>query len=97
MVTIYSTPTCAPCKVAKMRLRQAHIPFKEIDLTTNPEALADLKRRKRSDIIQTPLIEYMNRLYGIDGLSTVIKKATAELEERKTTESMDSSEPAGDA
>lgn len=76
MVTVYSTPTCAPCRVAKARLKQAGIPFREVDLTTEPEILADLKRRQGVELIQTPLIEQGGQLFTIAGLAKVIAAGT---------------------
>lgn len=77
MVTVYSTPTCAPCKVAKMRLTKAGIPFTEVDLTTDPDKLAELKQRRQSDVIQTPLLEFQHQLYTIESLTVIITRAQA--------------------
>lgn len=76
MVTVYSTPTCAPCRVAKARLKAANIPFTEVDLTQDAEALARLKQIKHTDIVQTPLLEYRHVIYNIAGLTKVIERAT---------------------
>lgn len=73
MVTVYSTPTCAPCRVVKARLKARGVPFEEVDLTTNPKALADLKRRKGVDIIQTPVLEFAGDLFQIDSLAGIIR------------------------
>ncbi len=73
MVTIYSTPTCAPCRVVKARLKDRGIPFEEVDLTTAPEALADLKARKGTDLIQTPVLEFEGKLHQIDGLPEIVR------------------------
>lgn len=78
MVTVYSTPTCAPCKVAKMRLERAGVEFTEVDLTQAPKTLADLKVRRQSDVIQTPLFEFKGNLYAIDKLTAIISHAQAD-------------------
>lgn len=73
MVTVYSTPTCAPCRVVKARLKARGIPFEEVDLTTNPDRLADIKRRKGTDIIQTPVLEFEGKLHQIDSLPAIVR------------------------
>jgi glutaredoxin len=73
MVIVYSTPTCAPCKVVKARLKAKGIQFEEVDLTTAPDRLADLKHRKGTDIIQTPVLEFEGNLFNISALSGIIQ------------------------
>lgn len=34
-ITIYSTPTCAYCKMAKEYLKSRNIPYTEFDVSTN--------------------------------------------------------------
>lgn len=72
MVTVYTTPTCAPCRVAKNRLKAAGIAHEVIDLTTEPAVLQALKDRLDVPQVQTPLIEYRGELHTIAGLSAII-------------------------
>lgn len=74
MLTVYTTPTCAPCRVAKNRLKDAGIAHNTVDLTENPEELARLKDKLGGvAFVQTPLFEHGDELYDITGLSTVIE------------------------
>jgi len=38
-VVVFTKPGCAPCSAVKNKLRQAEIPFAEIDVTEHPEAV----------------------------------------------------------
>jgi len=69
---MYSTPTCAPCKAAGRRLDREGIPFTKVDLTAEPEILAELKRRLETEIISTPLLQYGSTFRQIDGLHDII-------------------------
>lgn len=80
-ITIYSTPTCAPCKVAYKRLDAAGIPYEVVDLTADADALARLKERLETDTITTPVIQFGTRHVQINGLSGVIEDYLAEREE----------------
>lgn len=39
-VTIYTPPDCAACHAAKLRMRRAGVEYEEVDLASNPGALA---------------------------------------------------------
>ncbi|WP_154793202.1 glutaredoxin family protein [Occultella kanbiaonis] len=39
-VTIYTSPDCTACHAAKLRMRAGGVEFEEVDLATNPGALA---------------------------------------------------------
>lgn len=43
-VTVYTTPGCAACAAVKRYLTQKGVPFTERDVTTDPQALADMQR-----------------------------------------------------
>lgn len=76
MVTIYSTPTCAPCRVAEVRLRDAGIPFQKIDLTQEPGILAELKERLDVPMVNTPTFGFRDELHvGLQTLSAIIETA----------------------
>lgn len=57
----------------KARFKAQGVPFEEVDLTTNPERLADLKRRKGTDVIQTPILEFAGDLYNISALAHIVR------------------------
>lgn len=76
MVIVYSTPTCAPCRVAEKRLDAAEVPFEKVDLTENPEILANLKERLGVPHIQTPLFLFEDELFGMSDLRAIIITST---------------------
>lgn len=39
MVTIYTQPSCQPCKISKQIFRDLGIEFEEIDVSLDPEGL----------------------------------------------------------
>lgn len=75
MVTLYSTPQCAPCRAAERQFDANNVEINKVDLTANPDILAELKERRNSDIIQTPLFEFDGELFDITGLRDVINRA----------------------
>lgn len=42
MVTVYTKPTCGPCRATKGALKMKGIEFEEVDVTQNDEALAKI-------------------------------------------------------
>lgn len=44
-VTVYSTPTCTFCSAAKRYLRERSIPFREVDVSRDAKAAADMVRK----------------------------------------------------
>lgn len=40
---VYSKPDCQPCRMTKRKLDAAHIYYTEVDVTTDPTALAFVK------------------------------------------------------
>ncbi len=77
MITLYTTPTCVPCRVAKARLTKASVPYQVIDLTTEESAplLKSLKQRKNATHVQTPIFEYEGELFDMTHLTTLIESA----------------------
>lgn len=73
-VTVYSGPSCAPCIVAKNRLKAAGIPFDEVDLSEDAEALARLKRTLEVAKVNTPVIHYAGKHGTIADLTQIIEK-----------------------
>lgn len=39
MVTVFTTPSCQPCRLLKKRLNDLGVEFVERDVTTDPEAM----------------------------------------------------------
>jgi glutaredoxin-like YruB-family protein len=44
-VTVYSTPTCSFCVAAKHYLRQHAIPFRDVDVSRDARAAAEMVRK----------------------------------------------------
>jgi glutaredoxin-like YruB-family protein len=64
-VLVFTTPTCPWCQRAKGYLRHRGVAFKEIDVTRDPKAAADLVRR--TGRIGVPVIEIDGRpVVGFD-------------------------------
>ena len=76
-LTVYSTPTCRPCTVAKKRLDAEGIAYNPVDLTEAPEVLASLKKRLDRPQIQTPLFEWRGELSDMTALRDIIAEAKA--------------------
>ena len=72
-VTIYTTPTCSPCKAAAKRLEREGIPFNKVDLTEDPDALEGLKRSLDVKTVQTPLFSYGGKILNIADLPGIIR------------------------
>lgn len=77
MVTLYSAPSCQPCRMAERQFDLNDVNYEKVDLTENPAILANLKERRGSDVIQTPLFEVDGELFNIAGLREVIERAKA--------------------
>lgn len=71
-VTIYTTPTCAPCGAAKRRLTLVGIPYTVVDLTESEADLAALKERLGTTTIQTPLFAFEDEILTIADLPRII-------------------------
>lgn len=56
-VTVYTSPTCQPCKATKRKLTKEGVPFAEVDLTTDEAALAELKRSLGVEILPMPVVK----------------------------------------
>lgn len=63
-VTLYTQPGCSPCVALKSRLRGLAIPFAEVDVTADPEALA---RVREAGFTTTPVVEIRGSR-SLDGL-----------------------------
>lgn len=44
-VTLFTTPSCSYCRLAKTYLRQRGIKFKDVDVSKDPAAARDMVRR----------------------------------------------------
>jgi glutaredoxin len=78
MVTLYSTPTCAPCRVAESRLDDAGLLAAKVDLTQDPEKVEELKARLGVPVLQTPILEFEGELFGIADLRAVMETASGQ-------------------
>lgn len=54
-VTVYSTPTCPWCHVAKDFLKKNNIPFKDVDVSVDRAAAQDMV--KKSGQMGVPVVE----------------------------------------
>ena len=54
-VTVYSTPTCPYCKIAKEFLKQNNIEFKDIDVAADKAAADDMV--KKSGQMGVPVLD----------------------------------------
>lgn len=71
-VTIYSTPTCSYCKMAKEYFKEHKIDFKEIDVAADSMAAQDMIRKSGQSGV--PVIEVNgNIIIGFD--KPALKKA----------------------
>lgn len=74
MVTLYSTPTCAPCRAAEKRLIAAGITVNKVDLTQEPAKVDELKERLGNPtFIQTPIFERDGELFNIADLPNILR------------------------
>ena len=76
MVTLYSTPTCAPCRVAEKRLDAAGVHTTKVDLTLDPAKVEELKERLDVTVLHTPILEFEGELFGMVDLAAIIRSAT---------------------
>lgn len=74
-ITLYSQPSCAPCRVAKARFKREDIDYEEINVQEDPAA-AD--RLKSLGFIGTPVFHYGGKYRAMDGLSDIITAYTKE-------------------
>ncbi|MCL5048295.1 MAG: glutathione S-transferase N-terminal domain-containing protein [Firmicutes bacterium] len=59
-VLVFTTPTCPWCNRAKAFLREKQVPYREIDVSKDHRAAADLVRR--SGQMGVPVIEIDNQI-----------------------------------
>ena len=52
-ITVYTKPLCGQCTATKRALDRAGITYKTVDLTEDPAALAEVKRR---GFAQAPIV-----------------------------------------
>ena len=64
-VPVYSTPTCGHCQAAKRFLRDRHVRFREIDVSKDARAEAEIARKTGRHSV--PVIDVNGRLFvGFD-------------------------------
>ncbi|HTK04283.1 MAG TPA: glutaredoxin domain-containing protein [Candidatus Eisenbacteria bacterium] len=54
-VTVYSTPTCPYCKMAKAYLQESKVEFKDVDVSADDKAAQDMIQK--SGQMGVPVIE----------------------------------------
>lgn len=54
-VKVYSTPTCPYCRIAKNFLKEKNIPFEELDVSRDKNALIEMK--EKSGQMGVPVID----------------------------------------
>ena len=59
-VTIYTTPTCGYCKVAKDFFRTQHVPFTEYNVASDPSKADEMVRK--SDQMGVPVIDVHGKI-----------------------------------
>ncbi|MCA9551878.1 MAG: thioredoxin family protein [Myxococcales bacterium] len=76
-VTVYTTPTCSWCTRLKSYLRQNNVAFREVDVSRDAQAAADLVRRSgqqgvpQTDIDGTMIVGFdQGRIDGLLGLKS---------------------------
>ena len=64
-IVMFTTPTCSFCNLAKRYFKEKNVRFKEVDVSRNPSAAADLQ--KRTGQTGVPVILINNRpIVGFD-------------------------------
>ncbi|HED11671.1 MAG TPA: NrdH-redoxin [Desulfobulbaceae bacterium] len=64
-VVLFTTPTCSFCTAAKRYFREKRVKFREVDVSRNPSAAADMQRRTGQ--MGVPVILINNRpIVGFD-------------------------------
>jgi glutaredoxin 3 len=59
-VIIYSTPTCGYCAAAKQYLKRHRVAFREIDVSRDAQAAAEMKRKSGQQAV--PVIDVNGRI-----------------------------------
>jgi glutaredoxin 3 len=59
-VIIYTTPTCGYCAAVKRYLKNHRIPIREIDVSRDPRAAAEMKRKSGGTAV--PVIDAGGRI-----------------------------------
>ncbi len=76
-LVVYSTPTCHPCKAAKLRLDEDGIPYQAIDLTQDAATLSKLKLTLGTPTVNTPLFRWNGEYLSIADLPRIRQEALA--------------------
>ena len=67
-IIIYTHPDCDYSAAAKDQLAQLEIPFKEIDVSLNPESLAELEQLTGGERITPVIVEGDQVTVGFQGV-----------------------------
>ena len=72
-MTLYSTPTCPPCKVVKARLDARDVPYEVADIHSSDDAL---RRLHEGGYMTVPVMEFEDgRMVG--GLTNILQAVFA--------------------
>jgi len=74
-LTVYSTPTCAPCRAVKKRLDRDGILYVAVDLTEDAEALERIKASLGTPTVSTPLFRWRSEYLDLSHLPRIIREA----------------------
>lgn len=65
-VLVFSTPTCSWCNREKKYLREHRVPFRDIDVSRDPQAAKDLARRTGQMGVPVTIIDNGKPIIGFD-------------------------------
>ncbi len=65
-VLVFSTPTCSWCNREKKYLRERRVPFRDIDVSRDPQAAKDLVRRTGQMGVPVTIIDNGKPIIGFD-------------------------------
>jgi glutaredoxin len=76
---MYKTPTCGTCAGVITRFEKEGLPLTVVDVSENPEKLAELKERLGSPTFRAPTFEWNGQLGSIVDLRGFEAELRAEL------------------
>lgn len=50
-LTLYTHPWCSDCQLSKKELKEANVPYQEVDLSNQPEKEEELKKRTGTRVV----------------------------------------------
>ncbi len=83
-ITIYTTPTCPYCKLAKDYFKDKNITYKEIDVAADPAAANEMV--KKSGQMGVPVIEISDEIvvgWNESAVDEILKKSKSSKKEKQ--------------